>query len=80
MGLLKNVMVLADCDEFTAYTKSIYFASKSENKTVRGYITYLDTTESKHRNIYRKGKWLKKDLNPDSAFVGDNDAGRGGDG
>ena len=30
MGLLNNVMVLADCKDFTAYMKSIYFASKRD--------------------------------------------------
>ena len=31
MGLLNDVMVSADCDEFTGYMTSIYFASKREN-------------------------------------------------
>lgn len=76
MGLLNDVMVLADCDEFTDYMKSIDFASK-RNYTVGGYMEYLDTAEAKYPTLYRKNKWAKNDSNPDSAFVGDYDEGDG---
>ena len=80
MGLLNEVMVSADCDEFTEYMKSIYFASKRES-LVGGYMEYLDTAEAKYQTLYRKGKWTKKDTKLESAFVGNNNEdneGRGG--
>ena len=55
MGLLNNVMVSADCDKFTGYMTSIYFASKCEN-SVGGCIDYLNAAEAEYRTLYRKGK------------------------
>ena len=36
LGFLNDVMVLAGCDEFTAYMRSIYFASKRESSAGEG--------------------------------------------
>ena len=80
MGLLNDVMVLVDYDEFTAYTRSIYFAFKRESLTGVGYMEYLDTVEANCRTLYRKGKWSKKDSTPDSAFVVGSNVGGGSDG
>ena len=44
IGLLNDVMVSADCKEFTAYMKLIYFASKRDS-LVTGYMEYLDVAE-----------------------------------
>ena len=53
MGILNNVISLANCQEFTAYMQSIYFASKRDS-TVGGYMKYLDSAESDYRTLYRK--------------------------
>ena len=53
MGLLNNVIVSADCDDFTSYMKLIYFPSKRDTLS-NGYMEYLDAAEAEHRTIYRK--------------------------
>lgn len=78
--LLNDVMVSADCDVFTAYMKSIYFASKRDSTTVGGYMEYLDTAQAEYLTPYRKGALQKRDSNSDSDFIGDHDAGGRGDG
>ena len=95
IGLLNDVMSLTDCQEFTAYMQSIYFALK-RSSTVGGYMEYLDSDESEYRTLYRKGKWTKAAVGQESAFVGETNnieedtpetsrgrgqghAGRGGD-
>ena len=55
MGFLNDVMVSADCDEFTAYMQSIYFASKRDSSS-QGNMAYLDAAEAEYRNLYRKCK------------------------
>ena len=76
MGLLNDVMLSADCSDFTSYMKSIYFASKRTG-TVGDYMEYLDAAEAEYRTLYRKGKWTKASAPQDSGFVGDEPGGRG---
>ena len=74
MGLLNDVMVLVDYEEFTPYMTSIYFASK-RNSSKTGYMEYLDTAEGGYRTLYRKGKWVKVVDPAKSGFVGDDNEG-----
>ena len=53
MGLLNDVMVSADCKEFTSYMKSIYFASK-RNSSGQGYMPYLDAAEAEYCTFYSR--------------------------
>ena len=76
MGLLNDVMSLVNCQEFTAYIQSIYFASK-RNRAVGGYLEYLDAAESKYRSLYRKVKWINATVGQESGFVGDTDEADG---
>ena len=81
MGLLTGVMVSADCEEFTSYMTSIYFALKRDS-VATGYVEYLSATEGGYRTLYCKDKWVKA-INPTkSGFVGDDNKGyyRGGRG
>ena len=55
MGLLNDVIVLADYTSFTEYMKSIYFTPK-RNSTVFGYMEYFDTSEAERIIMYRKCK------------------------
>ena len=55
MGLLNDGMVSADCEEFTSYMKSIYFAAK-RTSSGQSYMPYLDAAEAEYRTLYRRGK------------------------
>ena len=72
MGLLNDAMVSADCNEFTRYMTSIYFASKREN-LFGGYMDYLDLDKAKYWTLYRKEKWTKKDVKSESEFGNNED-------
>ena len=72
MGLLNDVMVLADCGESVEYIKSIYFAAKRNNSD-DGYMEYLDIAKAEYRTIYRRGKWIKAGDTSESGFFGDVD-------
>lgn len=61
MGRLNDVMTSMDCEEFTGYMKSIYFASKRE-RTVGGYVEYLDTAEDEYMTLYREGNGTNPNL------------------
>lgn len=52
MGLLNDVMISADCDEFTAYMKSIHFASKRDSTTIGVHMEYFNTAEGKYPTLY----------------------------
>ena len=77
MGLLNNVMVSADYNNFTGYITSIYFASKCES-LVGGYMEYLDMVETEYRTLHRKSKWMNKDTKPELGFVMSNESEKGG--
>ena len=68
-GLLNDIMMLADCDEFTEYMKSIYFASKRKKTSLASFTSYLNTARSKYRTLYRTGKWKKSEADPDFGFM-----------
>ena len=49
LGLLNKIMISADCDEFTEYMKSIYFASKrNQSAPASSFTDYLNTAESEY--------------------------------
>ena len=76
MGLLNDVMILADCSKFSDYMKSIYFMLK-RNKTSTAYNSYLNTVESEYRTLYHAGKWTKSKQDHDSEFYSnDRETGR----
>jgi len=52
MGLLNDIMTLADCDNFTEYMKHIYFASKHNKTSLTSFTSYLNTVESEYRTLY----------------------------
>ena len=58
MGILNDVMVSADCEEFVEYMKPIYFATK-HNSLDDEYMKYLDTSDTKYRTLYRRGSRSK---------------------
>ena len=59
MELINDIMTSADCDEFTEYMKSIYFASKRKKILLASFTCYLNTAESEYRTLYRARKWTK---------------------
>ena len=77
MGLIQDVMLLVDCDKFTSYMRSIYFASKRESLAGGGYMDYHNRAETEYRTLYRKWKWPKNDTTPDSSFIGGYNASGG---
>ena len=50
--LLNEVICLADCGEFSEYTKSKYYASKRD-RTPAAYMEYLNTAEAEYRTLFQ---------------------------
>ena len=57
LGILHDIMTSTDCDKFTEYMKSIYFASKRNNSaSVSSFTSYLNTADFEYITLYRAGK------------------------
>ena len=69
MGLLNNIMVSADCKEFSGFMNLVYFDHQRRMRMI-GHQEYLMLAESEYRTLYRKQKWTASADDPGSRFFG----------
>ena len=56
MGLINDIVCLAECSGFSDFMKIIYFNHKRKTDEIE-YTTYIGLTESEYRTFYQGQKW-----------------------
>ena len=52
MGLLNNIMISSDCDEFSGFMNSVYYDHKRKTRLIN-HSEYLRLAEAEYRTLYR---------------------------
>ena len=72
VGLLNDIMLSAENNDFTSFMKSVYFDHKRKMRVI-GFTKYLNLAEAEYRNLYRAGKWSVSKNDPSSGLFVEHD-------